>query len=451
MALNRTVKKTAAWTFWAANLAIIVWFWTSGNASIELTSGDWVTIWHAFARLLGLLATFCALTQFVLMGRASWLEPIFGMDRLAIFHRRNGVATILLIMAHSSSMVVTHALLTGRGLVGGAEIVFGLPFIWWAAAAETLFIVTVFTSIIIVRKHLKFEWWYAVHMFNYLAIVLVPFHQFLNGDDLVSNTVFRYYWLALYIFAALTVLIWRFGRTLWLYWYFRFRVEKVVQETPTAASVYFTGRNLQKFTSKAGKFILVRFFDKQRVWQEHPFSLSMLPNKDHFRITVRQLGDFTNSVPAIKPGTPVWVSGPFGAFTHDLQTKQKVLYIAGGIGITPLRTMIEERASHNQKDTAIMLYGNRTEADTALMGELKPLAAKINMPIYNVLSDQQNYSGEKGFIDKEKIARLVPDVAERDVFLCGPPPMMWGIKKALVELGVPEKQVHYERFALHKD
>lgn len=447
---QRTIKKGLAWGFWAVNLAVIVGFWAAGDARIELFSGDFVTIWHAFARLFGLLATFCALTQFVLMGRAGWLEPIFGMDRLAVFHRRNGIATILLIIAHSISIVITHALLSGRGLVAGTEFTLGLPYVMWAAIAETLFILTVGTSIFIVRKHLKFEWWYAVHWFNYAAIAIVPFHQLANGSDLLGSAAFRYYWIGIYAFAALNMLVWRFGRTAWLYWRHQFKVQKVVQETPTATSVYFTGKNLQAFTAKAGQFILVRFFDKQRVWQEHPFSLSMLPNKDTFRITVRQLGDFTNSVPTIKPGTPVWVSGPFGAFTHELQTKQKVLYIAGGIGITPIRSMVQERANQGLGNTAIMLYGNRTVEDTALLGELTDLAAKINMPIYNVLSDQKGYSGEVGFIDKQKIQRLVPDVATRDVFLCGPPPMMTGIKKALVELGVPASQVHYERFALDK-
>lgn len=449
--LGRTLKKTLVWGFWALNIVVILGFWATGDARMELTSGDFVTIWHAVARLLGLLATFCALTQFVLMGRAGWLEPIFGLDRLAIFHRRNGVATILLIVAHSVSMILTHALLSGLGLEKGIVFTLGLPYVWLAAIAESLFIVTVGASIIIVRKHLKFETWYAVHLFNYAAIAIVPFHQFANGSDLLTNPALRYYWLSLYAFAALNLIIWRFGRTGWLYMRHQFRVEKVVQETPTATSVYITGKNLAKFNAAAGKFIMVRFLDKQRAWQEHPFSLSMLPNAQHFRITVRQLGDFTNSVPNIKPGTPLWVSGPFGAFTHQLQRTNKVVYIAGGIGITPIRSMVEERAARGQKDTAILLYGNRTQADTALLGELQTFAAQINMPIYNVLSEQPNYRGEKGFIDKEKIARLVPDVVSRDVFLCGPPPMMAGIKKALRELGVPDSQVHYERFALHKD
>lgn len=444
------VKKVLAWGFWAANLAVIVGFWLSGPALSELASGDWVVAWRAVGRLFGLLATFCALTQFVLMGRVGWLEPIFGLDRLAIFHRRNGVATWTLILLHFLTMVLTHSLLGGTGVTESLLQVLNLPYVLWALIAAILFTITVGISIYIVRKHLKFETWYAVHLLNYIAIVLVPFHQLTNGSDFLLNQGFAYYWLGLYAFVALNIVVWRFGRTFWLAWRHQFTVQRVVQETPTAASVYITGKHMDLFRAKGGQFVLVRFLDSHRVWQEHPFSLSKLPGDGTIRLTIRQLGDFTNSVPDIKPGTGVWISGPFGAFTHEQQQRDKVLYIAGGIGITPIRSMIEERVKRDQKNTAIMLYGNRTEPDTALMGELQPLAKAINMPLYNVLSEQPGYKGETGFIDKEKIARLVPDVAGRDVFLCGPPPMMAGIKKALAELGVPQTQIHYERFALHK-
>lgn len=449
MALGRRIKKGLAWGFWGVSLALIIGFWLTGSTG-ELASGDFAAIWHAFGRLFGLLATYSALTQFVLMGRAGWLEPIFGLDRLAIFHRRNGIAALTLIVLHSFSMIQTHALLAGVAPIQAAQFTFSLPYVWLAVLAEFLFIATVITSIIIVRKHLKFETWYAVHIFNYAAIAIVPFHQFTNGSDFLINQTFAYYWLGLYAFTALNLLVWRFGRPLWQAGHYQFQVDKIVQETPTVTSVYITGKHLDTFKAKGGQFVLVRFFDKRVMWQEHPFSLSALPSTHHLRLTIRQLGDFTNLVPTFKPGTKVWVSGPFGGFIHELQVKNKVAYIAGGIGITPIRSMIEERAMAGKKDDAILLYGNRTQADTALMGELEMLAGKINMPIYNVLSDQPDYKGEKGFVDKEKIVRLIPDFIERDIFLCGPPPMMAGVKKALRELGVPDSQVHYERFALDR-
>jgi predicted ferric reductase len=445
-ARRRAIRKTLAWGFWAVNLMVIGYFW-SRDGLPEAISGDLVTMLHAVGRLCGLLATYCALTQFVLMGRVGWLEPIFGLDRLAVFHRRNGVATISFILAHSSLIVLTHPLLQGSTDFLG---VITLPYVWLAATAEVLFIATVGMSIYIVRKHLKFETWYSVHLLNYLAIALVPWHQLTNGGDFLTQPNFATYWIALYVFAALNIIFWRFGMTAIKYWRHKFVVDRVVKETATATSVYIRAKNLGKFHAKGGQFVLVRFLAKPFVWQEHPFSLSRMPDGETLRLTIRQLGDFTNMIPGLKPGTKVSVTGPYGAFTHELQLTQKIVYIVGGIGITPIRSMIEDQARRREIGNSVLLYGNRTKADTIFLEELTKLGSEIDMPIHNILSDQKGYKGEVGFVDIEKIMRLVPDVKERDVFLCGPPPMMWGIMDQLKAAGVPPEQIHYERFALHK-
>ncbi len=450
VALNtrrRLIRKTLAWGLWAANVVAIVWFWLPLGVP-EVASGDIAVMLRAVGRLFGLLATYCALVQFVLMGRLGWLEPIFGLDRLAIFHRRNGAATISFMLLHASIMVVTQHV-----FMGGVDIlhVFTLPHVWLATIALALFIMTVGLSIYIVRKHLKFEAWYVVHLFNYLAIVLIPWHQLTNGGDFLTNPAFANYWIALYLFTALNVMYWRFGMTIIKFVRHDFTVERVVKETPTATSVYIKARHLDKFKAKGGQFVLVRFLERPFILQEHPFSLSRLPDGKTLRLTIRQLGDFTNMIPQLKPGTKVWVSGPFGAFTHEQQRTNKILYIVGGIGITPIRSMIEDQARRGEKGNAVLLYGNRTVADTIFLDELTKLGRHIDMPIHNVLSDQKGYTGETGFIDAEKIMRLVPDATSRDIFICGPPPMMFGIMKQLKGVGVPASQIHYERFSLHKD
>jgi ferredoxin-NADP reductase len=113
--------------------------------------------------------------------------------------------------------------------------------------------------------------------------------------------------------------------------------------------------------------------------------------------------------------------------------------------------MIEERTTSQKPGDAVLIYGNRTIGDIALAAELTALGKKIAMPIYNVLSEQKGYKGETGFVDGEKIKRLVPDVKSRDVYICGPPPMMKSLIAELTAMGVPPAQIHYERFSLHKD
>jgi len=344
-------------------------------------------------------------------------------------------------------MVTGYSLLSGLNPIVQYFSLWASPFVVMASAGVALFVTTVGTSIYIVRKHLKFEWWYLVHLFNYAAILLVVWHQLVFG---LAGGTFGVYWIALYVFAFANILLWR-----WIWPVAQsnshdFRVEKTVSETPTATSVYISGRNLEHFRVKGGQFVLVRFMAKGFWTEEHPFSVSQLPNGQHFRLTIRQLGDFTDKVPQLKPGTWVIVSGPHGAFTHERQVKPKVLYIAGGIGITPIISMIQERATWQKPGDSVLIYGNRTVGDSTLLDELKTYAAKIKMPIHNVLSEQKDYRGEKGYVDGEKIKRLVPDVAQRDVYLCGPPPMMASIVASLKQMGVPSGQIHYERFSLHK-
>jgi predicted ferric reductase len=443
---RRVIKKAIIWGLWCANLALIVFWWAVPNGWLELSSGDLVTALHALGRLFGLIATYCALMQFIVMGRIGWIEPIFGLDKLAIFHRANGRATLAFILLHSFLITLTHPLLQGST---NFFSVVQLPYVALAMIAEVLFILTVGLSIYIVRKHLKFETWYAVHMLNYLAIALIPWHQLTNGGDFLTNEAFANYWIGLYLFTAACVVYWRFAKVFIKTAKHQFTVQKVVKETPTATSVYITGKHMDAFKAKGGQFVLVRFLSRKLWSQEHPFSLSRLPDGETIRLTIRQLGDFTNEVPTIAPGTKVAVSGPFGAFTHQKRETQKILYIAGGIGITPIRSMIEQQVAFGESGNAVLLYGNRSESDTIFLRELHELGDRIAMPIHNVVSEQKDYKGEVGFVDQEKIARLVPDVGERDVFLCGPPPMMAAIVKQLKALGVPEAHIHYERFSLH--
>jgi predicted ferric reductase len=443
----RTVQKVVLWAFWAANLITVITFWAFNSG--QLWGQGLISPELALGRLAGLLATFAALTQFVLMGREGWLEPVFGLDRITHFHRRNGYTAISFMLLHPTLILLGYAGSAGIDLTQQILLLLGMPYVLWALIALCLFIVIVGFSIYIVRKRLPFEVWYYVHLLTYVAIVLLPFHQLTNGGDLATDRAFATYWICLYLFAGLNLLVWRFGRPFYLSFIHQFEIARVVIEAPRATSVYIAGKHLDRFKPRGGQFILVRFLTKELWWQEHPFSLSMLPDKGQIRLTIRQLGDFTNQVPNLKPGTKVAISGPHGAFVADRATHEKLLLIAGGIGITPLRSLLQEFAAQQSKRDIVLLYGNRNRQEIVLQKELEQFATQLSLRIHHVLSDDPAWKGEKGFIDQEKIARLVPDIAKRDVFLCGPPPMMRGVRQALSNLRVPALQLHYERFALH--
>lgn len=442
-----TITQQLIISFWGANLGAVVLLWAT---TTEFTT-DLSLALHNIGLLLGLLATFFALTQFMLMGRVAWVERNFGLEHLASYHRLNGYLAITFILLHPIFITASHSLESHRNFVG--EYVYSVshdPYVWMALIAEVLFVTVVASSIYIARRHLKFETWYFVHLMVYAAIVLVPFHQLTIGSSFVAgfHPLARAYWLGLYAFVAVNVLLWRFGWPLLNLVVHRFTIERVEAETPTTTSLYIRVRNFEQWRSRPGQFVLIRIFAKGFWWQEHPFSLSWIPHDGLLRLTIRHVGDYTSMIDQLRPGTRVMVSGPYGRFTREVAQTNKRLFIAGGVGITPLRSMLEEAVSSNID--SILIYANRAPNDVVFEGELDVLAAK-NCKTVKVFSDPpKTYRGHTGYVTGELVKRLVPDVAERDVYVCGPPPMMEGLLNNFAELELaPPEQIHYERFALH--
>lgn len=430
---------------WSALLVSVVALWAPIGI-VLLTSGP-SGFFLAIAQLLGLLATFFALTQFMLMGRIVWIERAFGLDRLASYHRLNGYIAISLILLHPIFITLHHMVVGKTDFISAYLGIFSAhPYTLWALIAEILFVTVVFSSIYIARKHLKFETWYFVHLMVYAAIVLASFHQFVNGGSLVTSPLASAYWLGLYLFVALNLLIWRFGAMVYKFLRHDFRVSRVVRETPTVTSVYIKGRGLKRFGVRPGQFVLVRIFAKRLWWQEHPFTVSWIPHDDELRLSIRKVGDYTADIQELKPGARVGVSGPFGRFTSEVAVTKKRLFIAGGIGITPLRSLFEEAATDGVD--SVLLYSNKTLEDVPLKKELDAIA-NPTVRLEYVYSDEKVKGALHDFINGELIQKTVPDFSQRDIYICGPPAMMAAIVADLKALGVNMEQIHYERFALH--
>lgn len=284
---------------WAANLVgvLILWVTTSGS---YFGDADKLYGWIlAFGQLAGLLATYFALVQFMLMGRVGWIEKHFGLDHLAHFHRLNGYAAITAIVIHPILIIMAYSIAAQTGFVAQyVQAVTSFPYVWMALIAEILFIAVVATSVYLVRRHLRFETWYYVHFMVYAAIVLAFWHQFALGGSLNGHPLARNYWYALYIFVALNVLWWRFGLSTFNLLRFRFQISRVVPETDTATSVYIKGKGLGRWKVRPGQYVMIRILAWPYVRDEHPFSVSGLPDKTtgEFRITVRDVGDYTHAV-----------------------------------------------------------------------------------------------------------------------------------------------------------
>lgn len=439
------MKKIILYALFFINLAIILAFWWVSSGILMRLGVSFALL--ALGRAAGLLAVYFILLQFVLRGRAVWIEEVFGLNNLSTAHRLNGYFSLLFITIHPTLLTIAYSLQGQTNIISQfLDFLINYQDVFWAFIAALLFIGIVFVSIYIIRKKLKYEVWYYIHLLTYLAVLLAFLHQLKVGTDFQGNKPFILYWYLLYGAVFANLLFFRFLRQIYLFAKYRFVVEKIIPETENATSVYIGGNSINKFKIQPGQFLIVRFLSKKFLWQVHPFSLSWVPKKNQLRLTIKHAGDFTSQVPAIKPQTPVLIDGPLGTFTADNAKKEAYLFIAGGVGITPIRSLIEELAP--KQKNIILLYSNRTANNIIFKKELDELAKTYGFPIHYFITQDRKHTMRQGRLGEEKIRELVPDFRERDIYLCGPTGMMEHVIMQLKKAGVSNDQLHYEKFAL---
>ncbi|MFA6136402.1 MAG: ferric reductase-like transmembrane domain-containing protein [Candidatus Paceibacterota bacterium] len=440
------MKKYLIYGIFLVNIFIILFFWWQSSHSL-FGFGNY-GILTALGRISGLLAVFFVLIQFVLIGRSIWIERIFGLDKLTRVHHLNSFLSIFFIIFHPILVTLGYGVANQKSFLGQmSDFIFNYENVFGAFIGLLIFIGIVIVSLSIVRLKFKYESWYYVHIFTYLAILLAFGHQMEIGGDFLNSDMFGYYWSLLYLVVFGNLIVFRFLRPVFLLYRHRFYISKVEKENPFVVSIYISGKNMDKFHALPGQFIIVRFLNKKFIWQAHPFSISNVVEENQIRITVKNSGDFTSEIQNILPNTFVLIDGPYGIFTEKAANLKKFLFIAGGIGITPIRAMIEGLTQKNAD--IVLIYGAKKENEFVFKKELEELSGKNDFPIHYVVSDDSSFVGLKGQVTEAMVEKLVPDFKEREVYICGPTPMMIGLKKSLTLAGTNEKNIHFEIFSLY--
>lgn len=425
------------------NLLIILIFWYFSSGKLIFSSQ--IDLFLGIGRLFGLLAVFSVLFQLLLIGRIKWIERAFGLDKLARIHKWNGYTALTLMVLHVTTIIRTYSIINKLSFASQfINFITTSPYLLSAFIGFLLFFTIVALSLTIVWRKLKYETWYYIHLLTYLAILLVAFHQIKLGADF-ANVYFLYYWYFLYIFVLGNFILYRFIRPLWFYNKHGFYISEIKEENPNVTSLYISGRNINQFKREAGQFMILRFLAKGYWYEAHPFSLSASPEDNILRVTIKNSGDFTSKIKFLKPGTKILIDGPHGTFTKAKAKRNKIALIAGGIGITPIRSLL---GSFDKSKDIILLYGNRTIKDLVFKNEIENIAKKNNSKIYYLYSEEKKAS-KYPIIDKESIEDFIPDINERDIYICGPVPMMKSIIKYLKSRNISSNQIHYEKFSLH--
>jgi predicted ferric reductase len=441
--LVRVATGSVLSAIFVGNLAAIVWLWWHGGNVLGVHgSGEWLT---SFARITGLLGAYSALLEVMLLARLPWLERLVGFDRLSVWHRWNGHACLYLVLAHVVLSVWGYALMDRLSIPKEISTMLGggiYPGMITATVGTGLLIAVVGLSIVVVRRRLPYEAWYTVHLTAYASIALAWFHQIPTGNELVLDRAAADYWRALYLATLGALVVFRVIVPIANGFRYRLRVAEVVTEGPGVVSLRIVGRNLDRLGAQAGQFFLWRFLGRGRWWSSHPFSLSESPDGRSLRVTVKALGDFTHRLGAIQPGTRVLTEGPFGVFTADVKRQSKVLLIAGGIGITPIRALMEEIG----RDAIVVFRVLRAE-EIVLQAELEALAKDRSITLHYAVGDHRTAEG-RDHLSPAHLRELVPDLLERDVYVCGPPGLTDVVETNVRSAGVPRRFIHTERFAL---
>ena len=427
-----------------ANAAAVAALWLRAGGITEVSNT--ADAFTSAGRIAGLLGAYLVLVEVLLLGRIPALERAVGFQRLADWHARNGKAALLALIAHACLITVGYAL--GDRVSLPAEVsrlIRGYPGVITSIAALVLLIGVVVTSLVIVRRRLRYETWYFVHLYTYLAIALAFSHQLANGTEFVGAPVARAYWTALYVVTLAALVVFRFGVAGVRSARHALRVERVVEEAPGVVSVEISGTGLADLRVAPGQFFCWRFLTRDRWWESHPFSLSAAPDGRRLRITVKGLGDYTSALRAIPPGTRVLAEGPYGTFTTDARRHPRVALIAGGIGITPIRAMLEDMPG-GPGDIAVV-YRAAREDDVVLRSELDDLAGRRGVELHYVIGDHRGAEGA-ALLSPAHLRELVPDIELRDVYVCGPPAMTAATHASLRGAGVPPRHIVTERFAL---
>ena len=404
--------------------------------------GGWLT---NAGRITGLLAGYLIILLLALMARVPALERGVGTDALARWHASIGRYTVCLSVAHTLLIIWGYAVTGHTDVVSQTStFVLSYPDVLMATVALGLLVMIGVVSARAARRRLRYETWQLLHLYTYLAVALAFSHQFATGADFVANKPARYLWSAMYLTVGAILLWYRLIQPLVNAARMQLRVVTVQPESQDTVSIWIAGHNLDRLAAEPGQFFRWRFLTRDLWWAANPYSLSAAPRDDLLRITVKDLGEHSRSLRSLRPGTRVIAEGPYGAFTATGRRRlRKVLLIAGGVGITPVRALYESIPAYPGDIT--LLYRASKPADLVFASELQDIAVQRRSRL-EFVTGSRGRDHRRDPLSADRLLRNIPDLASHEVYLCGPPGMTEYVRSQLRQAGVPNRQIHLESF-----
>lgn len=395
---------------------------------------------------LGFVGLSLMTLQFINSARIKILNRPFGTDLVYHFHRQIGIAASLLIFAHPILLFI----LDPRYLR-----LFNLIEAPWRARAGVLAILLLIGVVWFAefRKKLKIPYQFWKFWHGVIATVMIAFaltHIFLN-NNYVSLPWKKGLWIG---YSALLL-----GTLIYTRLIYPLRLIKnpyIVRdkklERGSVWTIRFEPQGHKGFNFHPGQFAWLTAWHMPFADSEHPFSLaSSAEDTSYFEMSIKNLGPFTATIQQFEIGQKVYVDGPYGYFSIDRFPKaERLVFIPGGIGVTPIISMMRTMADRGDKRPIILFYNNVKWDEVTFREEIETFKEQLNMKvIYTIERPPAEWEGESGFLNAQILNKHLPaDWSEENtaIFLCGPEPMMNAVEHALLDIGFHEKQIHTERY-----
>lgn len=410
-------------------LAIVVYAWLATHY-FGAVNIDHVRLLSNLVATLGLVFIF---TQFVLSSRIKAIETGFGLDKMLKYHRTFGRIGL--------SLVFSHFLLTLFWQWRSFGDLFISAYMLWGLIALIGFTITAGLAATYKRLGIVYEIWKNIHLLNYVLFPVAITHALLMAR--VGSLLFALWILLISCFVIMVA-----HRVYHLYrvWKNPFTVVEVKQEADDVWSLFFKGN---KFSYLPGQFMLVQLLRNGQRSAFHPFTISSSPIQELISITPKELGDFTSTIKDTQVGDKAFIDAPYGVFTFLNENPDELVFIAGGIGITPFLSMLRYIADKQLKKKVTLFWANRSQRNVCFQTELAEMQRKLhNFTLVMVMSEQKDWEGEQGFVTGDLLQRHLPTLKGIHFFICGPPPMLKALKADLRRLNVPRRMIVYESFEL---
>jgi predicted ferric reductase len=417
----------------------------SGGSTAWGTPADAIT---SIGILTGLVGTDFILVMLVLAARIPALDRTIGHDRAIAVHRTLGKPALYLLLAHGLLLLVGYGMSAGIDPIAEIGPMLALPDMPLAFVGLGLLIAVVITSLVAVRRRFGYEGWHLIHLLSYVAVAFALPHQLSVGGVLAGGTAQRVYWIALFALAFGAIGFFRFLTPAVRSLRHGLRVAAVIPVAPGVVSIVLRGRDLRRLGAAGGQFLIWRFWTDSTWWHAHPISLSAMPTDTAVRITVRGLGAGSARLSTIPVGTRVSIEGPYGLFSDVARTAPKLAVLAAGIGITPIRSLLEDARLQPGEATVLLRAGDAGEG--YLWDEVREIAAARGARLFVSIGHRARSGATWLAADDAArgvtLASAFPDLADSDLYVCGPAAWLDAVVADAREYGVPEHRIHAERF-----